>query len=551
MAMQATVYALIAILSRRFEFHSEFQQRPIVLVIGLLVLGFGLHLWGLRVALRCVDKVSVTRLIWIAAVLFRITLLPSWPIQEVDIYRYLWDGAVTAEGGNPYRFSPQQILHAPHEQGLNRESQSLVELQEQSAACQETLKRIHYGELITVYPPVSQAVFGLASLAVPRQGSLYLRIVTMKLVLMLFDLGTLWLLLAILHLVNRHSGWAILYGWSPLVLKEFANSGHLDSIAVCLTTCAVWSLLKGLSSGRERTKVTWLAGSAVLLGLGVGAKLYPIVLLPGAALWVLSRTQFRWAIGYATLAIGFAAVSLSPMLMTERAIVQSLPGTGTEAVADTQSVPAGSGLATFLSRWEINDLIFLLVVENLRPDVDSQETTAPHWFVVIPNGVRESVAGQLSLWLQRPVPAATFLTARALTLLCFGIVLASLLRKAVIQDSNEVWLRTMFLTLAWFWAFAPTLNPWYWTWAMPFLPFAGRRAWCFVSLFVLAYYLRFWLLYHDYEFAFWGTHYQGEQVFHFVVAPLEHGVWLTWLTMETFFSRSVWPTSQTRLGRSA
>jgi hypothetical protein len=51
---------------------------------------------------------------WIAWIIFtglfaRIILIPSAPILEDDFYRYLWDGAVTANEFNPYTFSPLQV----------------------------------------------------------------------------------------------------------------------------------------------------------------------------------------------------------------------------------------------------------------------------------------------------------------------------------------------------------------------------------------------------------------------------------------------------------
>lgn len=43
------------------------------------------------------------------ALLFRVVLLWSDPIQEDDFYRYLWNGKVVASGLNPYRFAPQIV----------------------------------------------------------------------------------------------------------------------------------------------------------------------------------------------------------------------------------------------------------------------------------------------------------------------------------------------------------------------------------------------------------------------------------------------------------
>ncbi len=205
------------------------------------------------------------------------------------------------------------------------------------------------------------------------------------------------------------------------------------------------------------------------------------------------------------------------MLLTKPVAIEVEQPSLQETPHPVENATAGSGLATFLSRREINDLVFLVIVENLRPDAAD---APPHWFVVAPSSRRRSTAEFLSAALQRPIPEATFLTARLITLL-------------------------MFVAIAWFWMLAPTRNPSYWTWASPFLPFAGRRAWSGVSLLVLVYHLRFWLLYQFPDTELPGTSYPGEQFFHYVVAPLEHGIWLLWLSAESLVFRRVRPYSQT------
>jgi hypothetical protein len=91
------------------------------------------------------------------------------------------------------------------------------------------------------------------------------------------------------------------------------------------------------------------------------------------------------------------------------------------------------------------------------------------------------------------------------------------------------WLRAAFLTIAWFWLLLPTLNPWYWTWAMPLLPFARSRAWLALSGLVFVYYLRFWLTYHFAETPVLGTRYPGPWFFDYIVTWLEFGPWFLWL----------------------
>jgi hypothetical protein len=61
----------------------------------------------------------------------------------------------------------------------------------------------------------------------------------MKLVIVLFDVGVVGLVWMLLRLLGQNEGWFVAYAWSPLVIKEFANSGHLDSIAVFLTVASI------------------------------------------------------------------------------------------------------------------------------------------------------------------------------------------------------------------------------------------------------------------------------------------------------------------------
>ena len=69
------------------------------------------------------------------------------------------------------------------------------------------------------------------------------------------------LVLRLLTQTGRHRGWAIAYGWCPLVIKEIANSGHLDALATCSMTAQFPSPLLGTSySGPQFFDyiVTWL-----------------------------------------------------------------------------------------------------------------------------------------------------------------------------------------------------------------------------------------------------------------------------------------------------
>ncbi len=191
-------------------------------------------------ARRASDQGSLWAII-VGAVVLR--LLMAGPVlYDDDIYRYHWDGKVLASGMNPYR-------HAPADPELD-------ELED------ETRGRIGYSEVKTIYPPLTEALSAASSLIWPHQNRI-------RVLAALFDLATLVpIVLILLHLKLRPT-LVVIYAWNPLPIKEFANSGHLDSIAVFLATFALYALI------RRRP-----VASGLLWGLSFLAKTWTLLLAP-------------------------------------------------------------------------------------------------------------------------------------------------------------------------------------------------------------------------------------------------------------------------------
>ncbi len=533
--VSARVYFAIGRMSFLFVYGEGYTERPILLMLRLFGVAFACYLAAIWVAVRTRECRRLVWLIVLGSILFRAVLLWSWPIQEIDIYRYVWDGNVATCGVSPFRYSPEQVLDASPDDELPSDLRRLVELRDSSPAMGTVIERIHYGELPTIYPPVSQAVFAVCAVCTPGEANVLQRLVIMKGVLVLFDLATLVVVLALLRFTGRHVGWAVVYGWCPLVMKATANDGHLDSVAVFLTTLAVWLTVRALfpAEPTERRRViaraTW---GAVVLALAVGAKLYPIVLLPlFVIVWVRRlgwRATFWPAITFSLL---LAAV-LSPMIPWDR-----LQGAQQVPVAQgVQPQDPSRGLTTFLRRWEMNDLLFMVVVDNIKPHENTKPERLP-WFSVVPEPWRERVLDPI---VQRtdmkPATAAT-LVARVVTLGAFAILALVLAWRASTAEKPDDWLRAAMLTLAWFWLLSPTQNVWYWVWVMPLVPFARGRAWLVLSGLVLLYYLRFWLGYHWPDETLLGTRYPGKPFFDYVVVWLEFGPWFVWLAVEAWWRR--------------
>ena len=228
------------------------------------------------------------------------------------------------------------------------------------------------------------------------------------------------------------------YGWCPLVVKEVANSGHLDALAYFLATLALYLAARLLfprhpgTPSRARAMMTATA-CGVVLGLAIGAKLYPVILAPLVFLSLIRRLGLRCAL-FPLAAFGVAsALVLGPMLPNGRA----------REVADTSSLPSGDedappvppmesfseprepgqGLSAFLSQWEMNDFLFLLVMENLRPYAQLTPDEKG-WFSVVPERPRKALVAGVRDRLGIEARRVPFFLSRATTMLAFGALAA-------------------------------------------------------------------------------------------------------------------------------
>lgn len=225
-----------------------------------------------------------TLLVTIAfAIIFRLSILFAPPYLSDDIYRYVWDGRVQAAGINPYRYIPA----APE----------LAHLRDD--AIYPRINRKDWAH--TIYPPAAQVVFLLTT-------RISESVVWMKLTMLFFELVTIWAVVQLLTVFGRARQLVLMYAWHPLVVWEFAGSGHLDAIAICFIALAflAWQKRSDLGAG-------------FMLGCATLVKFFPIVLVPA----LLKRARWRIApVFAATIIAGYLAyLSVGPT-----AIFGSMPG---------------------------------------------------------------------------------------------------------------------------------------------------------------------------------------------------------------------------------
>lgn len=244
--------------SRSFGSNSPIATMPILpfaatfMAVGAMFLS-AIPLIARSAALQPGDSQRLLLAIFAFGLGLRLLLLLSEPVLEVDFNRYLWDGAITAHGYNPYALAPQQVDGLPYHD---------IRL-ELSKASGTVFEQISYPALRTIYPPVAQAAFALSYLLEPWS------LTAWRCICIAADACTFALIIDLLVRVKRPPLMVILYWWNPLVIKEIANSAHMEAILLPL-------VLAALSYAVRRRPVS----AALMLTLATGVKLWPVMLFP-------------------------------------------------------------------------------------------------------------------------------------------------------------------------------------------------------------------------------------------------------------------------------
>jgi Glycosyltransferase family 87 len=174
------------------------------------------------------------------ALVARLALLPH-PVDS-DANRYVWEGRLIREGYDPYA----HVASAPEWRGLR----------------DAYWEGMNQKELRTIYPPVAEWIFAAT-------GVLSYNPMALKAVFLIFDLGSVALLLAMLCARSQPLRFAGLYAFNPVPLIGFAAQGHFDAMLIFFMLLAFWM--------RERHRPVW---SWIALGLAVQMKLVAVLVAP-------------------------------------------------------------------------------------------------------------------------------------------------------------------------------------------------------------------------------------------------------------------------------
>ena len=327
------------------------------------------------------------------AAVFRLLFLWRAPELSDDIFRYVFDGMMTISRHNPYAAAPANVLPS-------------------GSQMRDLISLVNHPHLTTIYPPAAQLVFALGSLA----GGVF----GMKLVLILFDIGTCAVIIKLLRHLKLPAGRAVLYAWHPLPVIEIGASGHIDAAAVFFLVFAFLLILPGsvtkpasgpTGTGSSGTCCLPFAAGA-MMAFSILIKWMPLIFLPG--FWMVTPSRKR---RHMLSGILIAAVILPLLFLPEF----------------TNSLKT---LTTYLQNWEFSGFLF----RHCRAMTGSGKTA-------------RLICASLFIAISGVVVVRNFLKNHPVAILkgCYVIAFA-------------------FLVLT------PTLHPWYALYLSAFLPFAAGSA---------------------------------------------------------------------------
>lgn len=308
---------------------------------------------GAWLVLRTSTRQSVA-LILLGGIAMQLAALCAPPRSSDDLYRYIWDGRVQAEGIDPYRYVPAapqlSRLRDPFLWPANGPHCVTVGQALAARAGPELAPgctRINLPAVHTIYPPVAEAYFAAVyEVSPPDSGS-----VPIQAGAALLAMATTVLLMAGLRSLGRDPRLAVLWAWCPAVGLEAGNNGHVDVLAAFLTVAALLTLAR--AGGWRRA-----AAGGVLLGLAVATKITPVLAAPA----VLRRRPVVVAVAAAgatmtvylphLLAVGSQVIGFLPGYLTaqgyssgSRFLLLSLVVPGRWAAVAAVAVLASAGVA--------------------------------------------------------------------------------------------------------------------------------------------------------------------------------------------------------------
>ena len=282
----------------------------VVPLIALLAIPTAIGLAAAMLALRRRMTASRGMLVLIIAggLAMRLVWFGTMPPMEDDYYRYLWDGAVTASGGNPYTIAPKDVLTA---------AATDPRLRALASGSGNTLANINFPDLRTIYPGTAQIVFAIAHRLAPFS------LDGLRAVFLMGDIAALAALAVLLARLG-HPPWLIgLYWLNPMVVYAGIGLAHVDVMMVPVILAAI-----AFAAAARPT------AAGILIALAAGVKLWPILLAPLLVRQTATKSPVHAFVALSVCGLTTAILTLPLALST---------------------LAPNSGLTAYAASWHINN----------------------------------------------------------------------------------------------------------------------------------------------------------------------------------------------------
>ena len=245
----------------------------------------------------------------ISGILFRILLVFSVPNLSDDVYRFIWDGRLLANGINPFHQVPAEVIKLKAIPGIN----------------EQLYHQLNSPGYYTIYPPVLQAIFWFSAKATTTIDA---AIICMKAFILLAEIGITLLLPLVLVRLQLPKHFSLLYILNPLVIAELTGNVHFDAVMIFFLVLAFLLLLQNK-----------LHLSALFLGLSISSKLIPVVFIP----LIIKKLGWKQGLIYATIST-FVTIALFAGIIDKATALHFL-----------------ESINLFLSHFEFNASLYYLI----------------------------------------------------------------------------------------------------------------------------------------------------------------------------------------------
>ncbi len=202
--------------------------------------------------------------IWLS-VSINIIILFAIPSLSDDFYRFIWDGRLLQAGIHPFAATPSSY------------AQNNFQLEGLTPDLYDALNSKEY---FTIYPPVAQGIFWLATFF---NKSIFGSLLVMKVLILLSQIASIILIQKILRQLQLPTKHVLLYCLNPLVILELTGNVHFEAFVILFLLSSFYYLQKNK-----------LALSAIIFSMAVCTKLLPLIFLPAFLFYIGWKKSVRY-----------------------------------------------------------------------------------------------------------------------------------------------------------------------------------------------------------------------------------------------------------------